>query len=163
MIHIGVDPGQAGGLAALRDSEVISNIVMPMAGKRVDFDVIATWLNDLISLVKWPSGDDIVSCIEKVHTMPKQGVASSFKFGFSTGGVYGVFAAFQLPLHEVTPQLWKKTILYGTPKDKDAAIEYVRRVYPTVDLLRTPRCKKLHDGMAEAICIAEYARAALNT
>ena len=31
-------------------------------------------------------------------------------------------------------------------------------LFPDVSLLATPRCKKPHDGMAEALLMAEYAR-----
>jgi crossover junction endodeoxyribonuclease RuvC len=81
-----------------------------------------------------------------------------FKFGFVTGVMHGIISTLAIPLYLVTPQAWKKKILAGTAKDKDAAIDYCRRVYPDVSLLATERSRKPHDGMADALCIARYAQ-----
>ena len=41
--------------------------------------------------------------VENVHSMPKQGVSSSFKFGMGCGIIHGVAGALRLPLTLVTP------------------------------------------------------------
>ena len=46
--------------------------------------------------------------IEKVHSMPAQGVVSSFKFGRSYGFLRGLLIALKIPFEEVTPQRWQK-------------------------------------------------------
>ena len=103
-------------------------------------------------------GEDHVICyIENVSAMPKQGVVSMFNFGFSTGAIHGIMAAMSIPRHLVTPQAWKKLILSNTEKDKKAAVDYCRRVYPDISLLATERSRKSHSGMADALCIARYA------
>jgi Holliday junction resolvasome RuvABC endonuclease subunit len=94
--------------------------------------------------------------IETVHSMPQQGVSSTFTFGKGYGMVIGTIQSMGLPLHFVTPQAWKKTILAGTNKDKAAAIQHVRSIYPNISLRRTERCTTDHDGMADAVCLAEY-------
>jgi crossover junction endodeoxyribonuclease RuvC len=81
-----------------------------------------------------------------------------FTFGFVTGALHGILAALGIPIYMVTPQAWKKVILAGTPKDKLASIEYCTRVYPYVDLHATPRSTTMHNGIADAICIAAYAK-----
>ena len=45
--------------------------------------------------------------VENVHSMPKQGVSSTFKFGQGVGIVHGVAGALRLPLTLVTPGQWK--------------------------------------------------------
>jgi crossover junction endodeoxyribonuclease RuvC len=45
--------------------------------------------------------------VEDVHSMPKQGVSSVFKFGMGTGIIHGVAGALRLPLTLVTPNKWK--------------------------------------------------------
>ena len=121
---------------------------MPLAGKEIDGHEMANFLKTLT-----PS----VVILEKVHAMPKQGVSSTFKFGMGFGLVIGVCEALGIPYRLVTPQAWKKVVLAGTAKDKDAAISFVRKAYPGVDL--TPGRKRTpHDGMADAICLAEYGR-----
>ena len=45
--------------------------------------------------------------VENVHAMPKQGVASTFRFGKGVGIIHGVAGALRLPLTLVTPTQWK--------------------------------------------------------
>ena len=51
---------------------------------------------------------------------------------------------------------WKKE--FGLNGNKQKSIEVCRKLFPDVSLLPTSRCKKSHDGMAEALLMAEYAR-----
>ncbi len=150
---LGVDPGQSGGLAVLDESgQCVYTAPMPLAGKDVDFGDIARQVRCL----------EVTAAIcEKAQAMSKkgvQGVTGAFKFGVNYGGLLGLFAALQVPLRVVTPQAWKKVILVGTSKDKDAAISYCRRAWPSESLLATPRSRVPHDGLADALCIAEYGR-----
>jgi crossover junction endodeoxyribonuclease RuvC len=41
--------------------------------------------------------------IEQVTAMPKQGVTSMFRFGYSSGGIYGAVVALGLPVSFVRP------------------------------------------------------------
>jgi crossover junction endodeoxyribonuclease RuvC len=154
-IYIGIDPGKSGGIAII-DNMTDEIFVTPMiiAGKDIDIPAVVDWI---IHNSGFPDGKTI-ACIEKVHAMPGQGVTSMFKFGFVTGVMHGIISTLAIPLYLVTPQAWKKKILIGTAKDKDAAIDYCRRVYPDVNLLATERSRKSHDGMADALCIARYAQ-----
>jgi len=155
-IYIGIDPGKSGGLAMITPEE-IHVTAMILSGKDVDAGAIAAWIRGKTGF-PW---NDVIACIEKVHSMPKQGVVSSFKFGFVTGVMHGIIRTLGIPLHMATPQAWKKVILAGTLKDKDAAIDFCRRVYPNVNLLATERSRKSHSGIADALCIAKYAQETL--
>lgn len=149
---IGIDPGKSGGLASITSDGDVEVVAMPIAGKELNVVSMCDWI--YAQTKKY--GTTIV-CVEKVHAMPNQGSVSMFTFGKTVGVVYGAVTAMLLPLYEVSPQAWKKAVLFGTQKDKDAAIDYCTRVYPKVSLLATPRSKKPHDGMADALCIARYA------
>jgi crossover junction endodeoxyribonuclease RuvC len=156
MRYIGVDPGKAGGFAVLNEvGNLIAYRATFVSGDELDLSGIANWLWNIIKTDPEVSIMPI-AYIENVHAMPGQGVSSMFSFGFSTGAVHGILAAFEISRYLVTPQAWKKVILAGTAKDKDAAVAYCRRAFPTCDLLATPRSKKPHDGIADAICIAQY-------
>jgi hypothetical protein len=41
---------------------------------------------------------------------------------------------------------------------KNTSIAVCKRLFPDVSLLPSERCRKDHDGMAEALLMAEYAR-----
>lgn len=152
MAYLGIDPGQSGGLALI-DGDRIECCPMPLAGKAVDWCEVANWITHLA-----PASRASVAYVEKVGAMPKQGVSSTFKFGVNVGGIHGVLGALGVPMVLVTPQSWKKRVLAGTAKDKAAAIDFCRRRWPHVSLLASERCRKPHDGMAEALCLARFAQ-----
>lgn len=144
---IGIDPGQKGGLAYVSGHHA-EGVPMPLAGKEIDVGRVVMLLQT--------NGIELV-VIERVHAMPKQGVKSTFTFGYGLGVVVGAVQALGIPLRWVTPQAWKKVVLAGTAKDKDAAVAFVTQAYPTVDLM-PGRTRTPHDGIADAVCIAEYGR-----
>ena len=150
-IYVGIDPGQSGGMAFIQNNKVIALTPMILAGKFIDVRKTAEYINDILNF------ENTVACIEKVHSMPGQGVSSSFKFGFVTGTMHGIIGTLGISLHLVTPQKWKKEILEGTAKDKQAAADFCARVYPDVNLLATERSRVPHSGMVDALCIARYA------
>ena len=153
--YVGIDPGQKGGIAFIEPrADHATTFAMPMAGKEIDVSAITELF------AEWTVGKVIV-VIEKVHAMPKQGVVSTFKFGFGTGVLHGIVRTLGFPLHLVTPQKWKKVVLEGTSKDKAAAIDFCKRIYPDINLLATKRSRVPHDGMADALCIARYAEISL--
>lgn len=143
---IGIDPGKAGAIGYITPAGGADAVPMPVAGKEIDAQAISRLLFE-----NQPS----LVIIEKAQAMPGQGVTSMFNYGKGFGMILGVCEAMKIPYRLVTPQAWKKVILAGTAKDKDAAVNFVRRAYPSVNL--TPGRKvKPHDGMADAVCIAEY-------
>lgn len=144
-IFIGIDPGKNGGIAYIDTAENISG-TEPYSDKA---------LIDLCRGILCGSYK-AVCCLEKVGAMPGQGVVSMFNFGQSVGYIKGVLEAYRIPYQEITPQKWKRE--FGLTSNKAKSVEVCRKLFPDVDFLATPRCKKPHDGMAEALLMAEYAR-----
>lgn len=142
-LFIGIDPGKNGGIAYI-DTEYNISSTYPYSDKA------------LVDLCNESIYSEVICCLEKVGAMPGQGVVSMFNFGQSVGYIKGVLEAFRVPYQEITPQKWKKE--FGLNSDKAASAEVCRKLFPDINLLATPRCKKPHDGMAEALLMAEYAR-----
>ena len=144
MKFIGVDPGVSGGIAFINDDGETAVTAMPKTERDI-FDVIR-------SLSVGPC----YAVIENVHSMPKQGVASSFKFGMNYGGIFGACGALGLQTTLVTPQKWKKEILSNfEEKDKQAAIDYATLTFPEISLI--PQGRRVpQDGIADALRIAAY-------
>ncbi len=142
---ISFDPGHKGGIA-IHHQGITTAHPMPIAGKVLDLPAIA-------QLVRQTSPD--IAVIEKVSAMPGQGVSSTFTFGTGYGQIQGLLAGMGIPFELVTPQAWKKLVLAGTSKDKDAAIAYCRRAFPDVPLVM-PRCRIPHDGIADSLCLLQY-------
>src|SRR6187431_2184659 len=124
MIVVGIDPGSvSGALAVLRSSGQSG------AGELWDFATVenqvdAFWLADTLRQMK---ADVVV--IERVHSMPKQGVASTFKFGTAYGIIIGVVAALGLRSHLVAPATWKGHFTLAG-KDNDAVRALACRRHP---------------------------------
>ena len=142
MIYIGVDPGKNGGIAIIDSDGVIA---FPFSEERL-----------LIELDGIAQEYECICYLEHVHAMPKQGVSSTFNFGMNFGFIQGVLKAYEIPYELVTPQKWKKE--FSCTSDKNTSIEVCKRLFPNVNLKATDRCKKDHDGIAEALLIAEYGR-----
>ena len=144
---IGIDPGMKGGIAILdTEANKMRAIPTPLIGKEIDYRKIYD---------EFMFYEPSIIVVEKVHAMPKQGVTSMFNFGLGYGAIVALATVSTARLVLVTPQMWKKHILAGTNKDKDAAIQFCNHTYPNVNLI-LPRCRNAHDGMADAICLAHY-------
>ena len=137
---IGIDPGATGALVMLENGMPIEWEEMPVvkigSTTRVNASAVADFL--------YGSG--------AVHSMPKQGVASSFNFGHNVGTIMGVLGAMRVPHTLVTPQAWKKAAgLIGT--DKDAARARAIQLWPRwVELNK----KAKGQALADAALIAKY-------
>lgn len=148
-VFCGIDPGKDGSLAILGYRE--TPIIVPFSETEY-----ANQLRQL-SLVTRNGIDGSVFCVvEHVNAMPGQGVTSCFSFGQNFGVILGLLTAFRIPYELVRPQKWKK--VFSCTSDKNTSIEVAKRMFPGVDLRRTPRCAKPHDGICEALLMAEYAR-----
>ena len=101
-------------------------------------------------------GHDCRAVVERVTAMPKQGVTSMFNFGVNFGFIQGLLTAYGIPFELVSPAKWKRE--FGVTSDKNTSIAVAQRLFPDVSLLRTERCRKPDDGIAEALLMAEYAR-----
>jgi hypothetical protein len=89
--------------------------------------------------------------VERVASMPKQGVASTFKFGVGVGIIHGVLMANLVQMHLVPPGTWKRHFrLTGT--DKDAARALAIRLYPSVQGLH----RKRDQGRADALLMGRW-------
>ena len=147
MIYIGVDPGKKGGFAIIRNNELNCYGV---------FDK-KTILANLWIVASLP--EPALCCLEKVHAMPKQGSVSMFTFGENYGWWKGLLEAFRISYQEIPPQTWKKE--FGLNSDKTNSIEVCRQLFPDAELI-PPNCRKPHDGIAEAILMALYAKRKLD-
>lgn len=141
MTFCGIDVGKHGGIAVIREDGSVVTSVFDEAGYK--------------SILQTLNGSSL-AIVEDVHAMPKQGVTSMFNFGFNKGWIVGLLYAYGIPTQLVSPQKWKRA--FGLDNDKQKSIECAMRLYPNANLYATPRCKKMHDGIAEALLMAEYAK-----
>lgn len=112
---LGLDPGQSGAIALYDTAHPAAITVadMPVVGGAVD-------AVELSRIIRECAPDLVV--VEAVHSMPKQGVASSFKFGTSYGIALGVVGALHLTHRLVAPTVWKKHFRLSSDKEQSRAL-----------------------------------------
>ncbi len=136
MIILGCDPGQSGGIAVIRSTELIEAHKMPET------------LKDLIDLLR--SLCPISHCyLEKVHSMPGQGVASSFKFGYNFGSLEALICCAEIPYTKISPATWQKELGCLSGGDKKVTYRKAQELFPK---------QKISHAIADALLIAEYGR-----
>ena len=144
MIWIGIDPGAKGAMALVGGKD--GPEIIPFDQKNY---IDRLWMYQL-------DDNDMICCIESVHSISGQGIASSFKFGQAYGWLLGMLDSIGIPYQTISPQKWKKE--FGLTSDKAQSVEVCKRLYPGVNLFRTERSRKEDDGMAEALLMATYAK-----
>ena len=143
-LFLGIDPGASGGIAWLQPNEP------HMKGlDRREADKMPDTERDTWELIRRWRDSATLAVIEAVHSMPKQGVASSFKFGRSYGFLRGCLIASGIPFEEVTPQRWQKELGCLSRGDKNVTKARAQQLFPSL---------KVTHATADALLLAEYAR-----
>lgn len=147
MIILGIDPGMSGGLAILPIGDNGHISAEPSAFK---FDCLTEReIADLFWKCFLDSGEQLFAYLERVHSMPKQGVASSFKFGMSYGFLRGCLTTVGIPFEDLTPQKWQKLMGCMTKGDKNISKARAQQLFPRL---------KITHAIADALLIGECGR-----
>ena len=144
MTTIGIDPGKNGSIAWITDGK-------PCVEKMPET------LQDLWELIQdilhagciWPNTQPCKAYLEQVHSMPGQGVASSFKFGQGYGSLEMALTAAGIPFERVSPQKWQKAMGCLTKGDKNVSKRKAQELFPNM---------KVTHATADALLICEYGR-----
>ena len=141
---LGIDVGLTGAQAYFFPSapgRVVAED-LPVVGGRVDVVTLADRIRQMAPTM---------AVVEAVHSMPKQGVSSTFNFGVTYGSIRGVLGALAIPTHFVSPSVWKKK--FRLSKDKDASRALALERFP---MCGTHFSMKKHHNRAEAALLALY-------
>jgi crossover junction endodeoxyribonuclease RuvC len=156
---LGIDPGLNGGLAVIDEGGIILHYSkMPIkhtsvgVGKKkknrrmIDVTGIAAVLAEF---------EPTNIFIERASARPGQGVVSMFTFGMGYGMILGLCMAIEGAVNTdiVTPQKWQGVVVTGLDHIEDTkvrALAKLQELYPEIDTT--------HDGIVDAILIAEYGR-----
>lgn len=138
-IFIGIDPGMSGAVSVIWDD----------GEPATQFHKLSEPEQDLVSYLRQFDLTTAKATIESVHSMPKQGVASSFKFGKSFGFCLGLLTGLQIPYRLVAPQKWQKAMSCRTGGDKNISKAAAQRLWPLL---------KITHANADSLLLAEYGR-----
>lgn len=186
MIHIlAADPGISGGVAVIHYDPVtkhreVLTCVMPTTehvsgkGRMVDRRALRMWLQEqapgltpfTLAVVELVDGSNMQPRGDEKAGKKRFGVSatSMFNFGFSFAFLYAVAEDLSAQLLTPTPKQWQKKMFAHAPagnsagkvdtKAKSRAV--ARKLFPSADLRRTVKCTTDHDGICDAICLAQY-------
>lgn len=161
----GIDPGNSGGLVILgSDNKIVYKLHFNDTKNKFKQ---REFRKALIKVKK-------LNCsviLENVHSMFQMSAKSNFSFGHVNGFIEGTLYAYSIPYIKIAPKIWQKVAWLGIPekflakktakgrssKDtKGMSLEAVHRLFPSVDLRKSLRSSKFHDGLVDALLIAYY-------
>lgn len=152
--YVGIDPGKSGAIVTLQETEVHTKIDVHLLNSEPEQTF--EFINSI------PHSSQII--IERVHAMPiwwggsgdkkkpetfvpKQGIASTFKFGESYGFIKGLL--FPIVPKEVLSRVWQKRMNCLTGGDKKISLRKAQELYPSL---------KVTHAFADALLIATYCK-----
>jgi crossover junction endodeoxyribonuclease RuvC len=134
---IGIDPGWSGGIAYIGKMGVEAEAFTNMTE------------HDIWKTITEYCHKDVICYMEKVHSMPAQGVASSFKFGHNYGFVRACVMSTLTAIVDVSPMKWQGSLGCLTKGNKNVTKARAQQWFPKI---------KVTHGIADALLIAEYGR-----
>ena len=150
---IGLDNGHTGALAVLhRDGtfEDIWETPTVKYGTETRIDEKALW-----AILASFEPDQCFITFEAGQKQPQFGTKGNFTNGVSHGTIRTLVALSGIAYQEVDPATWQRPILRAVrgagTNTKGASLEFCRRNWPSLDL-------RGHDGMSDALCLAEFGR-----
>lgn len=137
MAFIGVDPGASGGLAIIWNNGKAEAFKMPSTERDI---------HDLVTSVCSPHDFAI---IERVSSMPKQGVRAVWTFSGNYHGLRMALIAAGVPFEAVPPSVWQKAMGCLTKGQKNVTKRRAQELFPQI---------KVTHALADALLIAEFCR-----
>jgi hypothetical protein len=172
-IHMGIDVGKNGAIVLI-DRGSITCHPIPVIGKtKPTVDLIE--LSNTLAQLK---GEIAHIVIEDVHALFGSAASATFSFGFVAGVIEMACVAHGISYTKVAPKKWQEEMFAGVPvqykplkksdkpnykpklmKDTKAmALMAVKRLFPNQKLTFGERATVPHDGLVDALLMAEYSR-----
>lgn len=115
--------------------------------------------------------NEVIAVMEEVHAIFGSSSKATFSFGQILGLLKGLLIANGIPYNLVQPKEWQSEIWINEDKKyiynkegkkkintKGTSLNAAIRLFPNIDLKRTPACKKPDDNKVDSLLICEYAR-----
>lgn len=172
---IGIDPGKDGAISCLdMTGRVVGTSVSPRLGEK-EFDSVGY----AKLLHRFTEGCDFfIIVLEDIHATHIGGNTSSFTMGRGKGIWEGIISMYSLAvpgkfrLILPTPGRWQKKVWNDTyiqyekkpgnksktVNTKSTSLVVCTHLFQGVDLRKSERARKPHDGIVDSLLIAEYGR-----
>lgn len=156
-----IDVGKDGAIVILENKDIILKLVTPTIGNQID-------LSEIRNILSAYRGNDIHVVVEDVHAIFGASAKATFNFGWSLGILEGVLSGIGIAYTKVAPKVWQKEMWQGVPTiykagkktvdTKATSLLAAKRLFPNEDLRKSYRATLPHDGIVDALLMAEYCR-----
>jgi hypothetical protein len=162
--HIGVDLGLRGALCIMtyaEDEIRLETLPMPLIKGKLDYHK----LHSIIELYEGFNGHLVM---EKLGVIFGSSKKTAFSMGYQAGALEAMLIARCLPYTIVQAKAWQAEMFQGVPELKKSgskrrdtkamALVAVQRLFPHLKLTFGTVAKVPHDGLIDAVLMAEYSR-----
>jgi hypothetical protein len=169
---IAVDPGKNGAVAIMTEQSTFA-YPLPLVSNELD---IFRFKDILVSVRLGINTMQII--LEDVHAIFGASAKSTFNFGYICGQINTICCETGCPVLLVQPKVWQKEIwieedIVGIPTKrkykksglpifktdtKKTSFNAVKRIFPLINIPTTPKSKVPHDGIVDALLLAEFGR-----
>lgn len=164
LFNIGIDIGKNGAICIYHNVGTLEVYPIPMIGTEVDYRALYEML------VRFRGKG--VTVFEKLGVIFGTSKATAFSMGHQAGAVEMACIALDMPFTKVPPKVWQKEMFTGITEiskssksgkssvrdTKAMALLAVKQLFPKQKLTFGEKATKPHDGLIDAILMAEYAR-----
>jgi CubicO group peptidase (beta-lactamase class C family) len=147
----GVDPGKRGAFS-----------IVDQKSRLVEYWLMGELYDMRLKLLPYIDNLSMIA-LEKAQAMARhgqtQGASSMFTYGMGYGKLLGLFETLGLKYEEIRPLQWmqKMFVTWETGTSKEMSKKLCAAMHPD-DTFIPYRCRKVHDGLTDATCLAHYAR-----
>jgi hypothetical protein len=167
-VYVGIDIGKQGAIAMMYSQEIIETIPMPMIKTELDYHMLA----QRISHLREAYGSNLHIVFEKLGVIFGTSKQTAFSMGTQSGAVEMICICQNIPYTKVKAVDWQKAMFQGLDQitkpsktgkkevrdTKAMALMAIKRIFPQQKLTFGERATKPHDGLIDAVLMAEYAR-----
>lgn len=151
-IVIGIDPGIHGAISFWDDGRLLKAYAFPHIGASVDYQMISSDLETHKNRIKQ-------AYLEQSQMRRELGAKQTHMSGKNSGIIEGILIALKIPYFILPVQTWQKDLHQGTgvsKKPKERSLLAASRLFPGVNLKKSDRATKPHDGIVDALLIGYY-------
>jgi len=158
-VWAGVDIGKAGGIVFISETkQLLYKIPMPIIKETREYDLLG-----IINLFNHFKSGLTYVYIEQAMKFGGGNVSiasGTISLNECMGMFKGLLTAIHIPFKLIHPRTWQNKIIkpyqVNNKSTKQAGIEFCNYMWPGIDWRESTRCKKSHDGMTDAACLAIY-------